>query len=104
MISKSMVGLTAFGLCSVAFAQGMGGGMGMGQAPNFEDIDADGNGTISMEELGKVVPAEALERRFGRLDADGNGEISAEEFANRPGRQAGMGGQPPAMGGEPVED
>jgi hypothetical protein len=102
MISKSMAGLAAFGLCGVALAQGMGGGMG--QAPNFEDLDADGNGTISMEELGKVVPEEALERRFGRLDADGNGEISAEEFANRPGRQGGMGGQPPGMGGEPVED
>jgi Ca2+-binding EF-hand superfamily protein len=89
MIKKSMIGLTAFGLCSLAFAQGMG----MGQIPSFEELDADGSGAVSKEELGKVVPAEALERRFGRLDTDGDGEISAEEFANRPGPPGGMGGE-----------
>ncbi len=89
MIKKSMVGLIAFGLSSLAFAQGMG----MGQAPSFEGLDADGSGAISKEELARVVPEEALERRFGRLDTDGDGEISEEEFANRPG-PAGMGGQP----------
>jgi len=82
--------LTTICLSSIALAQDMGGGMGMGQALSFEELDANGDGSISKEEMGKVVPENVLEQRFGRLDADSDGNISKEEFDNRPRRGMGQ--------------
>ncbi len=82
-------------LATLVFAQdqGMGGGMGMRAAPKFEDLDADGDGSITKEEMGKFIREDMLDQRFGRVDADGDGVISREEFDNRP-QGGGMGGQP----------
>ena len=73
------------GLSSIALAQGMG------QAPTFDAIDADGDGTITKEELAKVVPADRVDQRFDIVDADDDGVISKEEFDNRPRGMGGMG-------------
>jgi len=54
-------------------------------------LDTDDSGTLSKEELAKVIPEERVDRAFSRWDADENGEISEEEFDNRP--------PPPGMGG-----
>lgn len=95
MFKKITISVLVSSLATIAFAQdqGMGGGMGMGAAPKFEDLDADDNGSVTKEELGNFVREDMLDQRFGRLDADGNGEISKEEFDNRP-QGGGMGGQP----------
>lgn len=42
---------------------------------NFADMDADGNGSVSLEEM-KAKHAE----RFAEMDADNSGEVSLEEM------------------------
>ncbi len=87
MIRKAIIAVIVLGLAPFAFGQGMG----MGMTQSFAELDADESGTVSKEELGKVVPAERVDMVFSRWDADENGEISEEEFDNRPARP-GMGG------------
>ena len=44
----------------------------------FDDIDSDGNGSLSLEEAQAVgVTAE----QFNQFDSDGNGEWSEEEYS-----------------------
>ena len=80
--------ITSLVLSTTALAQGMG----MGQPPSFDALDADGDGFISKEELAEVVPADRVDARFDLVDADDDGMISKEEFENRPQGMGGMGG------------
>lgn len=70
--------------------------------PNFEKMlkrfDADGNGTISLEEFKSAkrkneVPVERLEKNYARMDADKNGAVTLEElkanWANNQGKAKG---------------
>lgn len=58
------------------------GKMGKRGAKHFEKLDADGNGSISMEEMqARHNPAKMIEK----LDADKSGGLSMEEFANARG-------------------
>ena len=69
-----------------AMGGGMGMGMGMGMSirlPAFADIDKSGDGKVSKEELGALVPARVVERMFGNLDSDDDGSLSEEEFTAR---------------------
>lgn len=43
--------------------------------PTFEELDADGSGEITTEDL-----AALRENRFAKIDADGNGSVTLEEF------------------------
>lgn len=43
----------------------------------WNDVDADGNGTISREESAALP---ALAASFDEADADGDGELTAEEY------------------------
>ncbi len=79
------------------------GGSGKGR-PNperiFKKLDADNNGSVSLDEF-KAGPRaqkdpEKAEEIFKRIDKDGNGELSLEEFKNhrpphrrRPGKREG---------------
>lgn len=82
------------------------------QPPSFEELDTDGNGTLSQEEVGALFarfagrgpgadappgggPNPAMV--FGRWDADGDGVVTREEFDARP--RMGPGG-PRGPGGE----
>ena len=54
----------------------------------FAAIDADGDGTVTREELfseerHKARKAEKHQRMFDRLDADDDGIVTAEEFVKR---------------------
>jgi Ca2+-binding EF-hand superfamily protein len=57
----------------------------------FADLDTDGDGKLTKEEVGKVVPEQRLEQAFSRWDADEDGSVTEEEFNNRPGPPGGMG-------------
>lgn len=76
------------------------GGPGRGGRPEFKDVDKNGDGFITEDE----VPAERWER-LKKADTDGDGKISEEEYKKaRPGggrgpRQPGGGGG--GGGGEP---
>jgi Ca2+-binding EF-hand superfamily protein len=48
-------------------------------APAFEEVDANGNGTISFEELAVVMP-DTSQTQFAAADLDGSGELSADEY------------------------
>ena len=55
----------------VAVAKGQGGGERM----NFETLDADGSGEITVEDFAML-----RDNRFGELDSDGDGMVSQAEF------------------------
>ena len=82
------------------------GGKG-GHRPNpeevFKKLDANGDGSVSLDEFkaGPRAPKEAdkAQEIFGKIDKDGNGSASLEEFkAHRPPH--GPGGRPPGGGGD----
>ena len=49
-------------------------------AAELKDIDADGNGSISMEEAKAAMP-DLSEDAFKAADANGDGTLNAEELA-----------------------
>ena len=53
-------------------------------ADRFADADADGSGTIDMDELQTILPVEysraQLETTFRKYDADGSGALGLDEF------------------------
>ena len=58
--------------------QGMQGGMDRGHGPafDFEELDMDGDGQITKDEMEGQAAA-----RFGSADTDGDGKLSADEMA-----------------------
>ncbi len=69
-----------------AAERGQGRHAAAGPEAAFKKMDADGNGTVSLEEFIKARnPAndeakQKLETRFKKMDADGNGQLTLEEF------------------------
>lgn len=56
----------------------------------FARKDADGDGSLTVEEFKKGLKEKALERadkRFGKLDTDGDGKLSLAEFEAGMNRQ-----------------
>jgi opacity protein-like surface antigen len=49
-------------------------------AADFAEVDADGSGAISMEEVKAAMP-DMSDEAFQTADADGSGDLSPEEFA-----------------------
>ncbi|MEH6526121.1 MAG: hypothetical protein V7723_08595 [Sneathiella sp.] len=48
-------------------------------APPFAEVDANGNGTVSFEELAVVMP-DTSQAQFASADMDSSGELSEEEY------------------------
>lgn len=46
--------------------------------PTFEQLDADGNGSISADEAKANPEVEAM---FGQIDVNGDGQVTQEEYA-----------------------
>jgi len=57
----------------------------------FKKVDADGGGTLDLEELTEALGKELADQTMAKLDADGDGELSLEEFVD---------GAPDAFGAE----
>jgi len=76
-----------------------GGPGGPGGPPNFSNIDTNGDGKLSYEEVQKNFPPAA--RDFKEMDTDGDGYISEAEFKAFKPKPPPGGGQPPSDGGEP---
>ncbi len=50
-------------------------------AADFSAVDADQNGSVTMEEAKAAMP-DLTDDAFNAADGDQNGELSAEEFTN----------------------
>ncbi|GAA6206906.1 hypothetical protein NBRC116601_01990 [Cognatishimia sp. WU-CL00825] len=75
LISSVTVVALALGAATVS-AKGMGGKHGQ-QGPrfNFEEVDANADGKITLEEM-----AAHAQSRFAAVDTDGDGNLSADEL------------------------
>ena len=59
-----------------------------GRQLGWDDVDADGNGTISREESAALP---ALASVFDQADADGDGELTADEYRAHAAKAGGEG-------------
>lgn len=103
MISKTLkFGLFVVALCSITFinAQERDGKRKPNPERIFKKLDADANGSISLEEfkakrLKGENKAEQIEKRFAKMDADENGEVDMAEFKIALTRMKGRKGRKP---------
>ncbi|WP_274426321.1 EF-hand domain-containing protein [Chelativorans sp. YIM 93263] len=66
---------TLIAVIAAAFA-----GPALAQAVDFESIDIDQSGAITLPELRAVLP-DLAEETFSAIDADGSGDLGPEEFS-----------------------
>lgn len=71
----ALTGLIALGLAAEAQARGP-----QAERPTFEQIDADGDGSVTQAELDGFRTGRAA-ARFAAMDADGDGSVTAAELA-----------------------
>lgn len=71
----SVVGAAMVASAGFAVAQGKGG---HGERPSFEEVDTNGDGKITRDEMQARAGA-----RFGEADSDGDGAISRDEMVAR---------------------
>jgi len=48
----------------------------------FKDTDADGNGSLSLKEIKKMISALKAQAIFDKFDKNNDGTVSKEEFIN----------------------
>lgn len=65
---------------TVLIASGVIASAGAAYAASFADLDADGDGVITQEELAAAYP-EVGEDAMAAVDANGDGQISEDEHA-----------------------
>lgn len=66
------------GAAGQGIAQDMQKAMGHGMRPGFEELDADGDGKVTRDEMQAHMQA-----RFGAADTDGDGKLSRAELSAR---------------------
>lgn len=70
-----MIKHTLIAVVAAAFA-----GPALAQAVDFDSIDIDQSGTITLPELQAVLP-DVTEETFAAIDTDGSGDLDRDEFA-----------------------
>jgi len=76
-VTALIIATAGLGVAQQAMQGDMGGGQ-HGPAFDFEELDADGDGRITRDEMAAQAQA-----RFGAADADGDGKLSPQEMAER---------------------
>ncbi len=79
-LSRVLVGIFAAGAIAAALPAGADSGRKMHGSelmPSFGELDANGDGSVSVEEVEAFLDA-----KFAEQDADGDGMLSAEELKN----------------------
>lgn len=103
MISKTLkISLCIVATCAMSFVSAQERERKKRPNPEkvFEKMDADANGSISLEEfkahrLKDESKAELLEKRFAKMDADDNGEVDMAEFKKAIAKMKGRKGRKP---------
>ncbi|MEE9426776.1 MAG: calcium-binding protein [Paracoccaceae bacterium] len=82
-----VLGITASAMLvgAVAYAKGPGFGPMHMERPSFTELDADGDGNLSIAEMQAQATA-----RFNGIDTNGDGVISAQESATAAEQHAGQ--------------
>jgi len=70
-----MLGVAALFAATSAFAHG-----GYHHRPTFQELDKDGNGVLTLDEVTGACQARATER-FNKLDANHDGKVTQDEIA-----------------------
>ena len=67
------------------------------KAKQFEKLDADKNGAVTLEEYkARSKKPELADARFAKLDADKNGTVSLEEWSGTPAKTEAPAAEEPA--------
>jgi len=67
------------------------------KANQFEKLDADKNGAVTLEEYkARSKKPELADARFAKLDADKNGTVSLEEWSGTPAKKEAPAAEEPA--------
>ena len=82
MKTPLLVAAIAAGMTLAATAEARDGRGAAFDMPTFEELDANADGGITMDEIEAAMAARAAER-FAEADTDGDGALSAEEMLAR---------------------
>jgi hypothetical protein len=66
------------------------------KAKQFEKLDADKNGAVTLEEYKARSKKPDADARFAKLDADKNGTVSLEEWSGTPAKTEAPAAEEPA--------
>jgi len=75
LIIVPMLGAAALFAATSAFAHG-----GDYHRPTFQELDKDGNGVLTLDEVTSAAQARAT-ARFNKLDANHDGQVTQDEIA-----------------------
>jgi hypothetical protein len=75
LIIVPMLGAAALFAATSAFAHG-----GDHRRPTFQELDKDGNGVLTLDEVTSAAQARAT-ARFNKLDANHDGQVTQDEIA-----------------------
>ena len=75
LIIVPMLGAAALFAATSAFAYG-----GDHHRPTFQELDKDGNGVLTLDEVTSAAQARAT-ARFNKLDANHDGQVTQDEIA-----------------------
>lgn len=82
MKTTLLVAAIAAGVTLAATAEAREGHAPRIAMPTFEELDLNGDGGVTSEEIAQAMQAQA-EARFAEADTDGDGALSAEELVAR---------------------
>ena len=85
LVATGVIGLGAIGATVIpAMAKHHGENYGDKQA-KFAEMDTNGDGAVSLDELTTNATAK-IQERFTKMDANGDGQITEEELTSRKGK------------------
>ncbi len=93
LVATGVIGLGAIGatvIPAMAKHHGEHHGKNYGdKQAKFAEMDANGDGAVSLDELTAVATAkiqDRIQKRFAKMDANGDGQITEDELTSRKGK------------------
>ena len=76
---KRLIIVPMLGVAALVAATGAFANDGYHHRPTFQELDKDGNGVLSLDEVTSAAQARATER-FNKLDANHDGQVTQDEI------------------------